>query len=143
MTIDTCGDTMLSLVDTINMENGSPLRGKGSSKSRRNIVNTGSQPTNNAEDAQRTVVAVQKDDVGKKKEKELSFGMVEVYEFPMILGDHPDVSCGCPVTIGWKCQAYLEFPATKYNNAASNKPTLSAKRKLFEFKLSPKQRIHM
>ena len=31
--------------------------------------------------------------------KELTFGHVEVIEFPIILGDNPDVSDGCPVSI--------------------------------------------
>mmetsp|Transcript_1397 Transcript_1397/g.2426 ORF Transcript_1397/g.2426 Transcript_1397/m.2426 type:complete len:182 (-) Transcript_1397:216-761(-) len=29
---------------------------------------------------------------------------ITIYEFPIVIGDNPAVSSGCPITIGWKCQ---------------------------------------
>jgi hypothetical protein len=35
--------------------------------------------------------------------KQVCFGdTIVIYEFPIIIGDNPAVSSGCPVTIGWK-----------------------------------------
>ena len=37
--------------------------------------------------------------------KQVSFGELTIREYPMVLGDHPNVSSGAPIQLGWKPQA--------------------------------------
>lgn len=37
-----------------------------------------------------------------KKNKEVAFSDLIIFEFPNLLGDNPGVSEGAPLTIGWK-----------------------------------------
>ena len=37
-----------------------------------------------------------------EKEKCVRFSTITIQEYPIIVGDHPDVSAGTPITIGWE-----------------------------------------
>ena len=44
----------------------------------------------------------------------VSFGHVEIREYPMILGDNPSPTDGIPITIGWKPQRQGIFTVDQY-----------------------------
>jgi hypothetical protein len=44
----------------------------------------------------------------KKQRRSVSFGMVTILEFPLILGHHPSVSAGAPTMLGKECQGIVE-----------------------------------
>jgi hypothetical protein len=48
--------------------------------------------------------------------KKVTFGDVDIYEHPIILGDNPAVTSGAPVTIDWHCQDQLSCPVEIYEN---------------------------
>ena len=35
--------------------------------------------------------------------KHVTFHEIQIYEFPVIIGDNPAISCGPPLSIGWYC----------------------------------------
>lgn len=52
---------------------------------------------------------------GKKTNgKRVSFSRITIYEHPIILGDHPAVSEGAPIAIGWKSQGSMVFGIDYY-----------------------------
>ena len=44
----------------------------------------------------------------KKRRRSVSFGMVTIFEFPLVLGHHPSVSAGAPTMLGKECQSIVE-----------------------------------
>mmetsp|Transcript_21155 Transcript_21155/g.60388 ORF Transcript_21155/g.60388 Transcript_21155/m.60388 type:complete len:351 (-) Transcript_21155:62-1114(-) len=44
------------------------------------------------------------------KKKVVRFSTITVYEMPVVLGDNPSVSSGCPITIDWKPQRRSWIP---------------------------------
>ena len=42
------------------------------------------------------------------------FGNVQVLEFPIVIGDNPSVTEGCPLTIGWQMQRKTSYDVDSY-----------------------------
>jgi len=61
---------------------------------------------------------------GRREKGSLDFGMVEVYHFPVTVGDNPHVSEGCPIMLGWESEecvvlsvdSYEQFVLSKHNS---------------------------
>ena len=78
-----------------------------------------------------------------KTEKRLSFGDVEVLEFPIALGDNPQVSEGCPISMDWqsekrsvvKLNFYESYLRSKSEPSFTKKSGTGSKRES-QFKLS-------
>lgn len=70
--------------------------------------------------------------------KELMFGQVEVFEFKVCLGDHPDVSAGCPVSIDWKLKrkTLMDIDHFEYKRSEKRRP-------IKELKISVTDRAQM
>jgi hypothetical protein len=45
----------------------------------------------------------------KKRRRSVSFGMVTIREFPLVLGHHPSVSAGAPTMLGKECQGTVKI----------------------------------
>jgi hypothetical protein len=44
----------------------------------------------------------------KRRNRSVSFGMVTIIEFPLVLGHHPSVSAGAPTMLGKQCQSIVQ-----------------------------------
>jgi hypothetical protein len=67
----------------------------------------------------------------RQRSKALDFGMVEVFEFPIVVGDNPNVSEGCPIALGWESLSHQVLPIDDYENLRGRKSSSSrAKMKL-------------
>jgi hypothetical protein len=52
-----------------------------------------------------------------KKKKKISFDQIEIIELPIILGDHPCVQDGPPVSVCWKSQLRVSVCLERFENA--------------------------
>jgi hypothetical protein len=66
----------------------------------------------------------------------VSFGRIEIREYPYDLGDNPSVSAGVPVTLGWDYTDEYDFEVENYerifkscNREGSYCPKLSVSRR--------------
>jgi len=50
-----------------------------------------------------------------RRPRNVKFGEVEIIEFMQILGDHPDVSDGPPLTFGWKPLSHRKEDIQSYD----------------------------
>ena len=48
------------------------------------------------------------------KRSGVSFGTVRILEFPLVMGDHPEVSSGVPTTLDWNVQDTEEMDVRTY-----------------------------
>ncbi|KAL3925712.1 MAG: hypothetical protein SGILL_000219 [Bacillariaceae sp.] len=53
--------------------------------------------------------------------KHVAFGDLQIREYPLILGDNPACSDGCPISIGWKPQATYERNLDFYEYSKNSK----------------------
>ena len=65
-----------------------------------------------------------------EKEKSLEFGMVEVFELPVALGDNPHVSSGCPISLDWEAELRTIVKVDYYENYGKRRRHDSEKLKL-------------
>jgi len=72
----------------------------------------------------RSVLSVPTNNNKKYPPSVVLFDEIRIYEFPMILGDHPAVSSGCPVTIGWKPmkESVVDIDFYEYCRSSQRKP---------------------
>ena len=55
----------------------------------------------------------------QSKQRSVSFGNIQVLEFPMELGDNPAVTRGCPLTIGWEMLQRTSYDVESYEQLRS------------------------
>lgn len=55
-------------------------------------------------------------------EKNVRFGTLQIRHFPIIPGDNPAVTVGCPVTIDWQHDGEVTLPIDEYEEARSSSP---------------------
>lgn len=79
--------------------------------------------------------------VAKGKRSSLSFGTVQVYEFPIVVGDNPEVSKGCPVTIDWEPKTTTKLEVNKYEYLRARRRPVP--RKKDDLKLSEEERAQI
>eukprot|EP00567_Pseudictyota_dubia_P018122 CAMPEP_0197438996 /NCGR_PEP_ID=MMETSP1175-20131217/5836_1 /TAXON_ID=1003142 /ORGANISM="Triceratium dubium, Strain CCMP147" /LENGTH=332 /DNA_ID=CAMNT_0042968817 /DNA_START=96 /DNA_END=1095 /DNA_ORIENTATION=+ len=53
------------------------------------------------------------------RQKRVSFGQLSVRKYPIVLGDHPECSCGPPVTIGWMYREFNPVDVDEYEKRRS------------------------
>uniref|UniRef100_A0A7S4UW96 Uncharacterized protein n=1 Tax=Ditylum brightwellii TaxID=49249 RepID=A0A7S4UW96_9STRA len=53
----------------------------------------------------------------EEEKQSVSFGAIEVRKYERALGDHPCVSSGAPVTLGWRYNQYKGMPIDDYERA--------------------------
>ena len=73
-------------------------------------------------------------DGGSDQRHRVCFDVVEIREYPVVLGCHPNVVCGPAVELDWKAVRSFEKPLDVFEN--SRKP----RRSLFLLRLSTKER---
>ena len=56
-------------------------------------------------------------------EKAVRFSTITIQEYPIIVGDHPCVSSGTPITIGWEVLSFQTYGIDKYEHYVHNDPT--------------------
>lgn len=64
---------------------------------------------------------------GDAETKRVSFGRLSVRKYPIVLGDHPDCSCGPPVTIDWM---YREFRPVNVEDYETRRPARRNEREM-------------
>jgi hypothetical protein len=82
------------------------------------IISTGSHGTHNSCFGTITILNSCSDIIGngQKKKRKVSFGKLRILEFPLVLGNHPDVSSGAPTQLDWKYQSKYEFDIEVYES---------------------------
>lgn len=77
------------------------------------------------------------------KRAALCFGTVQVYEFPIVVGDNPEVSKGCPVTIDWEPKTTSEVEVNKYEYHKARRRSNNNAREKDELKLTEDERLQL
>jgi hypothetical protein len=70
--------------------------------------------------------------------KSVQFKDCEVYEFPVTLGDHPAVTCGCPLTMEPKAQTRYLLPLDIFEK---NRPARKSHKNLL--RITSRRRTHL
>lgn len=71
-----------------------------------------------------TATAIEKKHASHHRETKVSFGEVETLYFAQELGDHPGVSEGAPLTIGWEpiARSTAELEVFEYMRKPARRP---------------------
>lgn len=59
-----------------------------------------------------------------RSRKKIRFGTITIREYPMVLGDHPNVSYGPPVTLGWDYDEYEPLSMDLYERCHPSRSSL-------------------
>jgi hypothetical protein len=57
-----------------------------------------------------------------KKSKGVFFAFVEIIEYDIVLGDHPSVSSGPPISLGWDVESNEMFTVDMYESIRDRRP---------------------
>uniref|UniRef100_A0A6V2CGB7 Uncharacterized protein n=1 Tax=Ditylum brightwellii TaxID=49249 RepID=A0A6V2CGB7_9STRA len=95
-------------------QDGLPLRSCLSSSRRRRRCRAESDGYES--DSTICTAALSADSEGEQ-EQSVSFGAIEMRKYERALGDHPCVSSGAPVTLGWKYNQYGSVSVDEYERA--------------------------
>jgi hypothetical protein len=57
----------------------------------------------------------------ERRQRQVQFSVVQVREYERIIGDHPDVSVGPPLSLGWKYEEIKPKPLDDYEQSRISK----------------------